>query len=85
VPLGPEFQVETYTTASREGRPSSSDSSGRLHRHLGERGGGRIGLGIFAQRFANNGAPFGSEFLVNTYTTGRKAVPPSPPMAWTAS
>ena len=33
------------------------------------------GLGIFAQRYESAGAPFGSEFRVNTYTTGDQRYP----------
>ncbi len=32
-------------------------------------------LGIYGQRYGNSGAPFGTEFRVNAYTTGPQAFP----------
>jgi hypothetical protein len=32
-------------------------------------------IGVFGQRFASTGAPLGTEFLVNTYTTADQSGP----------
>jgi hypothetical protein len=73
-PLGPEFRVNTYTTAyqyslRRRGLPGNLvvvwESSGQD---------GSSG-GVFGQRFASSGAPLGPEFRVNTYTTNDQRPP----------
>jgi len=76
MPLGPEFQVETYTTGF-QGRPAVvvQQLPGSFVVTWESEGEDGSGLGIFAQRFASNGAPLGSEFLVNTYTTGSQSRP----------
>jgi len=68
-PVGSEFVVNTHST-SYQAQPSvSSNASGDfvvVWQSLNQDG---SGYGIFAQRFGSNGAPAGSEFQVNTYTT----------------
>ena len=54
--------------ARRWSRTGTSSSSGRATP-------GRKRLGMFGQRFAASGAPRGSEFQINTYTTGHQHVP----------
>jgi hypothetical protein len=69
-PQGGEFRVNSYTTGY-QGRPAvASDANGRFV--VVWRSGGQDGsdYGIFGQRFSASGAPLGSEFQVNTYTTG---------------
>ena len=74
-PLGPEFQVNSYTTGFH-GSPTITTWIPNLFvvawHSDGQDG---SGLGIFAQRFDPAGAPFGSEFRVNSYTTGDQANP----------
>ena len=76
-PIGSEFVVNTYTTgAPGLGRPSpsrptaTSSSSGGI-------GCNRDGSGttIFGQRYDASGNRLGSEFQVNTYTTGFQDFP----------
>jgi hypothetical protein len=75
VPLGPEFQVETYTTGF-QGAPAivvQPQGSYVVVWHSDGQDGSN--LGIYGQRYASDGAPFGSEFRVNSYTTGPQADP----------
>jgi hypothetical protein len=71
-PLGPEFQVNTYTTY-RQYRPSVVREPGG-HFVVTWTSTGPLGLDavteIVGQRFRPDGARVGGEFLVNTYTTG---------------
>ena len=75
VPLGPEFEVETYTTGY-QGAPAIAVQPGGSYVVVwhsdGEDG---SDLGIYGQRYGSSGAPFGSEFRVNAYTTGAQASP----------
>ena len=74
-PLGSEFQVNSYTTGFH-GSPAVSGWSNSLFvvawHSDGQDG---SGLGVFAQRYDAAGAPFGSEFRVNTYTAGDQGYP----------
>ncbi len=72
VPVGDQFQVNTYTTdqqwfpsvgAAPDGRRVVLDS-------FGSGGNDTSGQSVQGQRFAADGTPMGSEFQVNTYTTG---------------
>jgi len=74
-PLGSEFQVETYTTGF-QGFPSvSADASGDFVVVWHSDGQDGSDLGVFGQRYSSAGNPLGSEFRVNTYTTGAQAFP----------
>ena len=72
-PVGGEFQVNTYTTGF-QGNPSvainGSGNSVVVWVDLDGSGGG-----VVAQRFDSTGASVGSEFQVNTYTTGEQYDP----------
>ena len=74
-PAGGEFQVNT-TTASSQGFPSvAMDSAGNfvvVWESFGQDG---SGSGVYAQRYNAAGVAQGSEFLVNTYTTGYQQYP----------
>jgi hypothetical protein len=68
-PLGPEFRVNTYTTAGQILPAVAADSAGGfvigwISGHDGS------SYGVFGQRYASSGAPLGPEFRVNTFTTG---------------
>jgi hypothetical protein len=68
-PLGPEFRVDTYTAGFPTGGSVAVDSAGNFvvaWQSFAQDGDLE---GIYAQRFAGNGAPLGGEFRVNTYTT----------------
>jgi hypothetical protein len=72
---GGEFQVNSYTTG-RQATPSvASDAMGNfvvIWRSDEQDG---SGYGVFGQRFSAAGLPQGSEFRVNSYTTGQQRVP----------
>jgi hypothetical protein len=73
--LGPEFRVETYT-AGFQGAPAIVvQPTGSFVVVWHSEGQDGSGLGIFGQRYGSAGAPFGSEFRVNTYTTGPQSFP----------
>ena len=64
-PVGPEFQVNTYTTGDQWYSGVASDSSGNfvvVWQSLSQH--------ILAQRYDNTGLRVGEEFQINTNTTG---------------
>jgi len=67
-PVGPEFQVNTYTTGYQRGTAVASDPAGNFVVVWGGYGAAEPTEGIYAQRYDSSGAPLGSEFHVNTYT-----------------
>jgi hypothetical protein len=74
-PAGPEFLVNTYTTA-RQFRPAvAGDHAGNFVVAWETVGQDGSGYGISAQRFTASGRPRGGEFQVNTFTTGAQADP----------
>jgi large repetitive protein len=73
-PLGPEFRVNTYTTSAQSQPSVAADLLGNfvvvwVSFHDGS------SSGVFGQRYASSGAPLGSEFRVNTYTTTQQVFP----------
>jgi hypothetical protein len=75
VPLGPEFRVNTYTTL-QQGYPSAATGgNGDFVVVWNSNGPDGQDYGVFGQRYASSGAPLGTEFQVNTYTTGYQARP----------
>ena len=73
-PMGPEFRVNTYTTANHRTTSVAADVSGNFVVVWGATHDGSS-YGIFGQRFASNGVPVGPEFRVNTFTTGAQYDP----------
>jgi hypothetical protein len=72
-PLGPEFLVNTYTTAYQFGPSVAADASGNfvvVWQSFAQDG---SSAGVFGQRYASSGASLGVEFRVNTYTTNGQA------------
>ena len=68
-PLGPEFQVNTFVLDYQYVPDVASDASGNfVVTWMSFLQDGSY-AGVFGQRYASSGAPLGSEFLVNTYTT----------------
>jgi hypothetical protein len=74
-PLGTEFRVNTYTTAA-QGYPSvAAASSGAFVVVWVSNTQDGSNFGVFGQRYAASGAPLGSEFRVNTFTTSYQFAP----------
>ena len=74
VPLGAEFKVNTYTTGAQYLPSVAYDGAGNfvvVWNSNGQEG----DLSIFGQRYDFNGAPLGTEFRVNSYTTSNQAFP----------
>jgi hypothetical protein len=71
VRLGSEFQVNVYTTNAQYLPAVTSDANGNFVVVWNSFGGqdGSV-QGVFGRRFDTAGNPLGSEFQVNTYTTG---------------
>ncbi len=80
--MGSEFQVNTYTTGNQVDPVVAMDAAGDFviawssQYEDGGSGGSTGGdYGVFAQRYSASGAAMGSEFQVNTYTTGTQRAP----------
>jgi CSLREA domain-containing protein len=81
-PLGTEFLVNSYTTGDQGGASNGTPSAIALDVHSdgdfivvwSGQGAGDPDAGVFAQRFTDTGAPDGTEFRVNSYTTGGQGV-----------
>jgi hypothetical protein len=67
-PLGPEFLVNTYTTANQARSDVAADLSGNFVIVWASQGQDGSYNGVFGQRYASSGAPLGPEFRVNTFT-----------------
>jgi hypothetical protein len=76
-PAGGEFRVNTYITGRQlAARPAMEpDGAFVIVWSSYQDGSYGSGYGAFGQRFAASGAPRGSEFRINTYTTGFQALP----------
>ena len=74
-PVGSEFQVNSYTTGSQYDQSVAADGSGNFVVVWKSPGQDGSGYGVFGQRFDSTGSPVGSEFQVNTYTTGYQSFP----------
>ena len=74
-PVGPEFQINTFTTERQEWPSVAADSSGKfvvVWQSLNQDG---SSYGVYGQRYDSTGTPLGTEFRVNTYTTDRQFHP----------
>ena len=69
-PVGSEFQVNTYATGYQGDHSVAMDASGSFVIAWMSEGQDGSGYGVFVQRYDSAGTPVGSEFQVNTYTTG---------------
>ena len=74
-PLGPEFRVNSYTTGAQYLPSVASDGFGQFVVVWTSTIQDGDGLGVFGQRYSSTGAPLGTEFRVNTYTTGNQTFP----------
>jgi hypothetical protein len=75
VPIGPELQVNSYTTFIQNVPRASMTADGAfvvVWESYGQDGSYR---GVFAQRFDSTGAPLAIEFKVNTFTDGNQYRP----------
>jgi hypothetical protein len=71
--VGGEFQVNTFTPRSQELPSVASDGDGRFL-VAWRSDDGNFDDGVFARRFDASGQPMGSDFQVNTYTTGDQSL-----------
>jgi hypothetical protein len=75
-PQGGEFRVNTYTTGDQSHPVVATDPSGRfLVVWWSDQGQGAPEAEIFGQAYDPGGVPVGSEFRVNTTTTGFQSYP----------
>lgn len=74
-PIGPEFQVNTYTTDWQYRAEVAGNSAGSFVVVWWSTGQDGDGLGVFAQRYDASGAPAGDEFQVHLATTGDQREP----------
>jgi len=75
IPLGSEFQVNSYTTGNQSYPAVASAATGNFVVVWNGSGQDGSSYGVFGQRFSASGLPLGSEFQVNSYTTGLQATP----------
>ena len=74
-PEGAEFRVNSYTTNGQHRPTVASDANGNFVVVWQSRYQDGSGYGVFGQRFNASGVPEGSEFQVNSYTTGYQVRP----------
>jgi hypothetical protein len=76
VPLSSEFLVNTYTTGFQGSERAAASANGTfVVVWSGPTGQDGSSSGIFGQRFDSIGSPLGTEFQVNTYTSGPQTRP----------
>ena len=76
VPLGGEFQVNTFTLRNQSSPAVATDASGNfVIVWTGPQPQAYAGYDILGQRFSSSGLPLGGEFRVNTYTSGDQFSP----------
>jgi hypothetical protein len=73
--LGSEFQVNSYTTLSQTQPAVALDDGNAFVIVWGGAGQDGSSTGVFGQRYDATGQALGSEFRVNTYTTGFQGTP----------
>jgi hypothetical protein len=74
-PLGPEFQVNTYTTGPQRAPSVAAATNGTFLVVWEGYSPDDQAFGIYGQRYASDGTPAGGEFRVNTYTTSQQRYP----------
>ena len=74
-PLGAGFRVDAASTDSLLAPKVASDSAGNFVVVWTDNGRDGYANGVFGQRFGSTGAPLGSEFQVNSFTTGSQLRP----------
>jgi hypothetical protein len=73
--LGPEFQINTFTTGDQAFPAVSVNASGAFVVVWQSDGQDGSGLGVYAQRFDHLGNRLGSELQLNTYTAFEQSTP----------
>ena len=73
--VGPEFQVNTYTTSYQQSPRVVRGSSGEFVVVWQSFGPDGSNFGIFGQRFDASRTPVGGEFQLNSYTTNGQSAP----------
>jgi hypothetical protein len=74
-PVGPEFQINTYTDLHQFGPSVARDSAGNFVVVWASSLPGGGATLIRGQRYSSSGAPAGSEFAVNSYAQGAPGYP----------
>jgi hypothetical protein len=74
-PLGGEFAVNTYTTAAQSAPALTIDANGNADLAWRSDGQDGDGFSVAGNRFDCDGQRQGTDFLVNTYTTGFQSQP----------
>jgi hypothetical protein len=74
-PLGPEFQVNTYTNGLQEYPSVAMEANGNFVIAWQSFGQDGSDYGIYARRYLYIGKPYAPEFQVNTYTTSFQGDP----------
>jgi len=74
-PLGGEFHVNSFTPNQQRYPAIAASGSNNFLVVWDTDGQDGSGRGIFGRRFSAAGLPVGSEFMVNTYTTGSQTIP----------
>jgi hypothetical protein len=75
LPLGAEFQINTYTTTTQSNPAVAVDASGRFVVVWQSDGQDGSGNGVFGQRYDAAGTAQGGEFPVNTFTPTEQRAP----------
>ncbi|MEP2532956.1 hypothetical protein [Shimia sp.] len=75
LPIGGEFQVNTYTDNDQINPSVTALNDGGFVVTWGSRGQDGSASGIFGQRYAADGSTLGEEFQVNTYTESDQSYP----------
>jgi hypothetical protein len=71
-PVGPEFRVNTFTTGLQAFHSAGSAPDGSFVVVWSSYGQDGSDFGVFGQRYDNSGVAVGTEFRVNTFTTGNQ-------------
>jgi hypothetical protein len=75
VPQGSEFRVNSYTTSFQFGAAVASSTNGDFVVVWNSFGQDGSDDGVFARRFDSGSSPLGTEFRINSYTTGSQRLP----------
>ncbi len=73
--LGGEFQINTFTTGNQLWPSAAADTNGNFIVVWESHGQGGGNVNVYGRRFTSDGTPVGSEFWVNSYTTGSQSRP----------
>jgi uncharacterized delta-60 repeat protein len=77
-PSGPSFQVNTYTTGYQTAPSVAADALGNfvvVWQSDASPGSDQSGTSILGRRFSADGTPLGSDFQVNSHTSGSQTYP----------